>query len=58
MGEVNFNHFMELWNQLAIVAENFDRSENLYPELIPIKTKDLDELPKLAHKVIVVVDRA
>ena len=58
MGEVDFKHFMRLRNQLVNAAENFAREENLMPVLIPTMSKDMDEQPKLAHKVGDVVDRA
>ena len=49
---------MRLRNQLVKAAENFAREENLTPVLIPRMSKDMDEQPKLAHKVVDVVDRA
>ena len=58
MGEADFNQFMRLRNQLVYAAENFARDENLTPVLIPTMSKDMDEQPKLAHKVVDVVDRA
>ena len=57
MGEANFNQFMRLRNQLVNAAENFAREENLTPVLIPTMSRDMDELLKLAHKVVDVVDR-
>ena len=35
MGEAHFNQFMQLPNQLAIVAANLAGEENLSPMLIP-----------------------
>ena len=58
MGEADFKQFMRLRNQLVNAAENFAREENLTPVLIPTMSKDMDEQPKLAHKVVEVVDRA
>ena len=58
MGEANFNQFMRLRNQLANAAENLAPEENLTPVVIPTMSKDMDEQPKLAHKVVDVVDRA
>ena len=49
---------MRLRNQLVNAAENVAREENLMPELIPTKSKDMDEQLKLADKVVDVVDRA
>ena len=57
-GEADFNQFMQLRNQLVLAAENFARVENLSPVLIPTMSKDMDELLKLAHKVVDVGDRA
>ena len=48
---------MRLRNQLVNAAENIAREENLCSVLIPTIPKDLDEQPKLAHKVVDVVDR-
>ena len=39
-------------------AENFGREENLSLVLIPTMSKDMDEQPKLAHKLVDAVDRA
>ena len=58
MGETDCNRFMRLKNQLAIAAENFGREEDLSPVLIPTISTDMDELLKLVHKVIDIVDRA
>ena len=49
---------MRLTNQLVNAARNIAREENLTPVLIPTMSKDMDEQLKLAHKVVVVVDRA
>ena len=56
-GEVDFDQFMRLRNQLVNAAENFAREENLTPLLIPTMSKDMDEQLKWAHKVVNVVDR-
>ena len=58
MGETDFNHFMQLRYQLVITAENFAREENLSPMLMPTRSRDMDELLKLAHKLVDVVVRA
>ena len=57
MGEVDFNQFMRLRNQLVNAAGNFAREENLTPVLIPTMSRDMDEQLKLAHKVVDVLDR-
>ena len=58
MGETDFNQFMQLRNQLVLVAENYAREENFSPVLIAAMSKDMDEQLKLTHKVVDVVDRA
>ena len=58
MGEVDFNQFMGLRNQLVNAAENFAKEGNLTPVLIPTMSTDMDEQLKLAHKVVDVLDRA
>ena len=58
MGEANFNQFMRFRNWLVIAAENFVRVENLSPLVLPRLTKNMDEQPKLAHKMVDFVDRA
>ena len=58
MGEADFNQFMRLRNQLVNAAECFAREEYLTTVLTPTISKDMDEQLKLAHKVVVVVDRA
>ena len=57
MGEADFSQFMRLSNQLVNASENFARGENLTLVLIPTMSKDMDEQPKLAHKVVDVMDR-
>ena len=57
-GEIDFNQFMRLRNQLVNAAENFAREENLFTVLILKKSKNMDEQLKLSHKVVDVVDRA
>ena len=47
MGEVDFNRFIWLSNQLVFAAENFCREENSV--LIPKISKDMDEHLKLTH---------
>ena len=56
-GEADFNQFMRLRNQQVIAAENFGREQNLSPVFIPTMSKDMDEQPKLPHKVVDVVNR-
>ena len=55
IGEADFNQFMRLRNQLVNAAENFGREENLTPVLISTMSKDMDEQPKLAQKVVDIV---
>ena len=54
MWEADFNQFAWLRNQLV----NFAREENLTRVLIPTMSKDMDEQLKLAHKLVVVGNRA
>ena len=58
MGEADFNQLMRLGNQLVKEAKNFAREEHLTPVLIPTSSKNMDEQPQPAHKVVDVVDRA
>ena len=57
MGEADFNQFMRLRNQLVNAAKDFAR-DNLTPVLIPTISRDMDEQPELAQKVVDVVERA
>ena len=56
LGEVDFNQFMRLRNQLVIAEGNFPTEEKLSPVLIPPLSKNMDEQVKLAQKVVYVVD--
>ena len=58
MGEADFNQFLRLRNQMVNAAENFAREENLTSVPIPTLYKDMDDLFKLAQKVVDVVDWA
>ena len=58
MGEVDFNQFMGLKNQLVNAAEKFAKEENLTPVLIPTMSQDMDKQLKLAHKIVDFMDRA
>ena len=58
MGEVGFNQFMRLKNQLVYAAEKIAREEKLKTVLIPTMSKNIDEQLKLAPEVVDVVDRA
>ena len=58
MGEADFNQFIRQRNQLVVAADNFLREENLSPILQSTLSKDMEEQPKLVHKVIDVVDRS
>ena len=57
MGEADFNQFIRQRNQLVVAADNFLREQNLSPVLQSTLSKDMEEQPKLVHKVIDVVDR-
>ena len=55
-GEAEFNQFMRLRNRLVNAAEKLVGEENLTPVLIPTMSKDMDEQPTLAHKLVDVED--
>ena len=57
MGEADLNQFIRLRNQLVNAAENFAKEENLTPVLRATMFQDIDEQLKLAHMLVVVVDR-
>ena len=58
MGEADFSQHMRLKNQLVIAAENCAREQFLSAVVIPTLSENMDEHPKLAHKLADVVDRA
>ena len=58
MAETDLNQFMRLRSQLVNAAESFAREENLSLVPIPTMSKDMDEQPKLADKVVDAVDQA
>ena len=58
MGEAAFSQVSRLKNQLVNAAENFGRQESLTPVLKTTLSEEMDEQLKLAHKVVVAVDRA
>ena len=57
MGGADFNQFNRQRNQLVVAADNFLREQNLLPVLQSTLSKDMEEQPKLVHKVIDVTDR-
>ena len=57
MGEIDFNQFIRQRNQLVVAAGNFLREQKLSPVLQSTLSKDMEEQPKLDHKVHDVVDR-
>ena len=57
MGDADFNQFIRRRSQLVVAADNFLREQNLSPVLQSTLSKDMEEQLKLAHKVIVVLDR-
>ena len=57
IGEADFNQFIRQRNQIVVAAYNFLRDQNLSPVLQSTLSKDMEEQPKLAHRVIDVVDR-
>ena len=57
MGEADFNQFIRQRNQLVVAADNFLGEQNLQPVLQSTLSKDMEEQPKLVHKMIDVVGR-
>ena len=57
MGEVDFNQFVRLRNQLVVAVRGFSKEENLPPVQVKLLAKDMEEQLKLTHKVVEVVDR-
>ena len=57
MGEVDFNQFIRLRNQLVVAVRDFSKEENLPPVQVKLLAKDMEEQLKLTHKVVEVVDR-
>ena len=57
MGEVDFNQFIRLRNQLVVAVRDFSKEENLPPVQVKLLAKDTEEQLKLTHKVVEVVDR-
>ena len=54
----DFKQFMWFKSQLVMADENLGREENLFLVPIPAMSKDMDKQPKLADKVVDVVDQA
>ena len=57
MGEADFNQLIRQRTQPVVAADNFLREQTLSPVLQSTLSKDMEEQPKLVHKVIDVVDR-
>ena len=56
MGEADFNRFIRQRNQLVVAEDNFLREQNLSIVVQSTLSKDMEEQPKLVHKVIDVLD--
>ena len=56
MGEADFNQFIRLRNQLVVAVRDFSTEENLFPVQVKLLAKDMEELLKLKHRVVEVVD--
>ena len=56
MGEVDFNQFIRLRNQLVVAVRDFSKEENRPPVQVKLLAKDMEELLRLTHKVVEVVD--
>ena len=52
MEQADFNQFIRQRNQLVVAADKFLREQNLSPVLQSKLSKDMEEQPKLVHKVI------
>ena len=57
VGEADFNQFIRLTNQLVVAVRGFSKDENLPPSQVKLLAKDIEEQPKLRHKVVEVVVR-
>ena len=57
MGEPDFIQFIRLRNQLIVAVRDFSKEENLAPVQVKLLAKDMEELLKLTHKIVEVVDR-
>ena len=57
MGEVDFNQFIRLRNQLVVAVRDFRKKENLPPVKVQLLAKGMEEQLKLTHKVVEVLDR-
>ena len=58
MGEPDFNQFIPPMIRLVVVVRDFSKEENLPPARVKLLAKDMEELLKLTHKVVEVVDRS
>ena len=58
MEQADLNHIMRLRNQLVFAAETFRKEENSSLEQISTMSKEMDQLLKLAQRVVDVADRA
>ena len=57
MGEADFNQFIRMRSQLVAAGRDFSKEENLYPVQVKLLAKVKEELLRLTHKVVEVVDR-
>ena len=57
MGEVDFNQFIRLRNQLVVAVRDISKEENLPPVQVKLLAKDMEEQLKLTHTVVEVVHR-
>ena len=52
MGEIDFNQFIRLTNQLVVAFRDISKEENLPPVQVKLLAKDMEEQLKLTRKVV------
>ena len=56
-GEADCNQFIRLRNQLVVAVRDFRKKGSLPPVQVKVIAKDMEELLKLTHERVEVVDR-
>ena len=57
MWEAGFNQFVRLRSMLVVAFRDFSKEENLPPLQVKLIAKDMEEQPKLTHKIVEVFKR-
>ena len=57
LGEADYNQFIRVRNQLVVAASDFSKEGNLLTVQVKLLAKDMEEQPKLTHKVVGSFDR-